>query len=71
MNKVPKEHAFLHQGEDWHWTVYVGVYPDAEKPMAKAKIVAEGFELFDDAVKFAKQKGFGKNRLVVQFLKRG
>lgn len=65
------EHAFLYQNENWKWTVYTGVFPDMPNPMLTAKVVGEGFELFDDAVKFAKGKGFGKSKIVVQYLKQG
>lgn len=71
-SKIAKgEHAFLYQNENWKWTVYTGVFPDAAQPMLTAKIVGEGFELFEDAVKFAKGKGFKKDKMVVQYLKQG
>ena len=65
------EHAFLYQNEDWKWTVYVGVFPDTPNPMLTARIVAKDLDLFEDAVKFAKDKGFGKSKIVVQYLKQG
>lgn len=65
------EHAFLYQNENWRWTVYVGVFPDAAEPMLTARIVAQDLDLFEDAVKFAKGKGFKSDKLIVQYLKQG
>lgn len=66
-----KTYAFLLQTPDMKWTVYTDVDTEQDNPLKTATIAEEGICLFSDAVDVANKRGYGSNRIAVQYVKQG